>query len=145
MNLSPHFTLEELIRSDTAARLGLINTPNIAETENLKRLAHLLEMVKAAVDMRPVIVTSGLRLKQVNDAVGSKDTSQHITGCAADFYVTGLTPKQVIDICLDRDLPFDQIILEFNSWVHISVPNTPDKPPRRNKLVIDKTGVRLYS
>lgn len=145
MNLTPHFTLEELIRSDMAVRFGLINVPNKTEIENLTRLAELLELVRNAVGDKSILISSGLRLKPLNDLVGSKDSSQHITGCAADFRVVRLTPKQIIDACIAKAVPFDQIILEFDSWVHISVPNTPDKAPRGHKLVIDKAGVKLYS
>jgi hypothetical protein len=51
-----------------------------------------------------------------------------------------MTPRQVVEACLE--LPFDQIILEFDSWTHISVPNTPDAAPRGSKLIIDRQGVR---
>ena len=144
MNLSTHFTLDELTRSDAAARNGWDNTPNEQETENLKRLAVLLESVKSAVGMKPVMINSGFRSKKVNDAVGSKDTSQHRLGCAADIRVPGMTPRQVVDACIANGVPFDQIILEFDSWTHISVPNTPDAKPRGQRLIIDKAGTRPF-
>ena len=144
MNLSTHFTLEELTRSDAAARNGWDNTPNEQETENLKRLAALLETVKSAVGMKPVMINSGFRSKQVNDSVGSKDTSQHRLGCAADLRVPGMTPRQVVEACIANGVPFDQIILEFDSWTHISVANTPDAKPRGQKLIIDKNGTRPF-
>jgi len=144
MQLSPNFTLEELTRSDAAARNGWDNTPNETEIENLKRLATLLQDVKAAVDGKAVMINSGFRSKQVNDSVGSKDTSQHRLGCAADIRVPGMTPRQVVEACLANAVPFDQIILEFDSWTHISVPNTPDAKPRGQKLIIDKAGTRPY-
>jgi len=144
MQLSPNFTLEELTRSDAAARNGWDNTPNETEIENLKRLATLLQDVKAAVDGKAVMINSGFRSKQVNDSVGSKDTSQHRLGCAADIRVPGMTPRQVVDDCIANGVPFDQIILEFDSWTHISVPNTPDAKPRGQKLIIDKAGTRPY-
>lgn len=145
MNLSTHFTLEELTRSDAAARNGWDNTPNEAETENLRRLAVLLESVKSAVGMKPVMINSGFRSKQVNDSVGSKDTSQHRIGCAADLRVPGMTPRQVVEACIANAVPFDQIILEFDSWTHISVPNTPETKPRGQKLIIDKAGTRPFA
>ena len=144
MNLSTHFTLEELTRSDAAARNGWDNTPNEQETENLKRLAVLLESVKSAVGMKPVMINSGFRSKKVNDSVGSKDTSQHRIGCAADLRVPGMTPRQVVEACIANGVPFDQIILEFDSWTHISVANTPDAKPRGQKLIIDKNGTRPF-
>ena len=145
MNLSPNFTLEELTRSEAAARNGWDNTPNEAEIENLKRLAALLQDVKAAVGGKPVIINSGFRSKPVNDAVGSKDSSQHRLACAADLRVPGMTPRQVVEACIEAKVPFDQIILEFDAWTHISVPNTPDAAPRGSKLIIDRQGTRQFA
>ena len=145
MNLSPNFTLEELTRSEAAARNGWDNTPNEAEIENLKRLAALLQDVKAAVGGKPVIINSGFRSKPVNDAVGPKDSSQHRLACTADLRVPGMTPRQVVEACIEAKVPFDQIILEFDAWTHISVPNTPDAAPRGSKLIIDRQGVRQFA
>ena len=145
MNLSPNFTLEELTRSEAAARGGWDNTPNEAELENLKRLAALLQDVKKAVGGKPVMINSGFRSKQTNDAVGSKDSSQQRLGCAADIRVPGMTPRQVVEACIEAQVPFDQIILEFDSWTHISVANTPDAALRGQKLIIDKQGTRQYA
>jgi uncharacterized protein YcbK (DUF882 family) len=145
MQLSPNFSLEELTRSETAARNGWDNTPNDAEIENLKRLAALLQEVKTAVGGKAVMINSGFRSKQVNDAVGSKDSSQHRIGCAADIRVPGMTPRQVVETCIAASVPFDQIILEFDSWTHISVPNTPETAPRGQKLIIDRQGTRAFS
>jgi hypothetical protein len=145
MNLSPHFTLEELTRSEVALRNGWDNTPTLAETENLQRLAQLLEKVKEAVGGKPVMINSGFRSKQVNDAVGSKDSSQHRLGCAADIRVPGMTPKQVVEACIAAAVPFDQIILEFDAWTHISVPNGPTYAIRGSKMIIDKTGTRMLA
>jgi len=145
MNLTNNFTYEELTHSDTAVRNGWLNFPSDQEKENLVRLANLLEQVKAAVGMKPVMINSAYRSKRVNDAVGSKDSSQHRIGCAADIRVPGMTPRQVIEACIAADVPFDQIILEFDSWTHISVPNTPSGTPRKSKLIIDKTGTRPFA
>ena len=145
MNLSTHFTLEELTRSDVAVRNGWDNTPNEQEIDNLKRLAVLLEQVKGAVSMKPVMINSGFRSKQVNDAVGSKDSSQHRIGCAADLRVPGMTPRQVVEACIANGVPFDQIILEFDSWTHISVPNRTEDKPRGQRLIIDKNGTRPFA
>jgi len=145
VNLSPNFTLEELTRSEAAARGGWDNTPNETELENLKRLAALLQDVKKAVGGKPVMINSGFRSKQTNDAVGSKDSSQHRLGCAADIRVPGMTPRQVVEACIEAQVPFDQIILEFDSWTHISVANTPDAALRGQKLIIDKQGTRQYA
>ena len=144
MNLSPNFTLEELTVSEIAQRKGLDNTPNATEIANLVRVAELLEQVRALLN-KPILVNSAFRSKPVNDAVGSKDTSQHRLGCAADIRVPGMTPKQVVQACIDGGIPFDQIIEEFGSWTHISVPNTKDTAPRKQALIIDKSGTRPFS
>ena len=144
MNLSPHFTLEELTRSEVAARNGWDNSPTQEEIANLQRLAYLLEKVKEAVGGKPVMINSGFRSKQVNDSVGSKDSSQHRIGCAADIRVPGMTPKQVVDACITASVLFDQIILEFDAWTHISVSSDPTLAPRHSRLIIDKQGTRNY-
>ena len=145
MNLTEHFTLDELTSSETAERNGWDNTPNETELANLKRLAEFLEEVKTALGGKPIMVSSGYRGKQVNDAVGSKDSSQHRTGCAVDFRVPQLTPDQVVKAIVASGLPYDQVIREFDRWTHLSIPNTPETAPRRQVLIIDKTGTRLYA
>ena len=141
MNLSPHFTLEELTVTD---HREFSNEPNESETKNLQRLAEFLELVKTLLGGKPILVNSAFRSKQVNDAVGSKDTSQHRSGCAADLRVLGLSPDDVVKAVIASDLQFDQVIREFDRWTHISVPSHPDDKPRRQALIIDKEGTRAY-
>lgn len=129
--------------SEIGARKGLDNTPNATEIANLVRTALLLEQVRALIK-KPIIVNSAFRSKAVNDAVGSKDTSQHRIGCAADIRVPGMTPKQVVEACIKAGIPYDQVIEEFSSWTHISVPDMPSRPPRRQALIIDKAGTRPF-
>lgn len=143
MKLTENFSLEEMTVSEIGARRGLDNTPNATEVANLVRTAGLLEQVRALVK-KPIIVNSAFRSKAVNDAVGSKDTSQHRIGCAADIRVPGMTPKQVVQACIDAKLPYDQIIQEFDSWTHISVPDSAARPPRKQALIIDRNGTRPY-
>ena len=138
--MTPHFTLAELTYTD---HRQFDNTPNEKELANLRRLAEFLEIVKATLGGKPVIITSGYRSKAVNDAVGSKDTSQHRIGCAADFRVPGMTPDQVVKALIN--LPYDQIIREFDAWTHISIPNVAGAAPRKSKLIIDKAGTRPYA
>ena len=142
MKLTENFTLEELTAT---SHREFDNTPNASETANLIRLAGMLEQVKSLLGNKPVMINSGFRSKQVNDSVGSKDTSQHRLGCAADIRVPGMTPKQVVEAIIASDIPYDQVIREFDSWTHISVPNTTADKPRRQALIIDKQGTRLYS
>jgi len=140
--LSPNFTYEELTHTD---HREFDNTPNAEELENLKRLAAFLEQVKVVLSGKPVMINSAFRSKQVNDAVGSKDTSQHRLGCAADIRIPGMTPDQVVKAIMASDLQYDQLIREFDSWTHISIPNKKDMPARKQALIIDKTGTRAYS
>lgn len=142
MNLSEHFTYDELTHTD---HREFDNTPNEAELANLKRLAAFLEEVKVLLGGKPVMVNSAFRSKQVNDAVGSKDTSQHRIGCAADIRIPGMTPDEVVKAVIASDLGFDQVIREFDRWTHISVPNTPEAKPRRQALIIDRSGTRVYA
>jgi hypothetical protein len=140
--LSVHFTLDELTHTD---HRQFDNAPNASETANLIRLAGLLEDVKITLGSKPIMVNSAFRSKQVNDAVGSKDTSQHRIGCAADIRVPGMTPDEVVRAVIAANLPYDQIIREFDRWTHISVPNTSDTKPRRQALIIDRTGTRPFA
>ena len=133
--MTPHFTLAELTHTD---HRSLNNTPNAGELANLQRLAEFLEVVKTTLGGKPVMINSAFRSKAVNDAVGSKDTSQHRLGLAADFRVPGMIPDAVVRALLA--LPYDQIIREYDAWTHISI---SDKP-RRQALIIDKQGVRPF-
>ena len=142
MKLTEHFTLDELTAT---SHRQFDNTPNEAETANLQRLAEFLEQVKEALDGKPIMINSGFRSKQVNDSVGSKDTSQHRIGCAADIRVPGMTPDAVVRAVIAAGLPYDQIIREFDRWTHISIPNTEDAEPRGNALIIDKAGTRPFA
>lgn len=142
MNLSEHFTLEELTHTD---HREFNNEPNESETENLKRLAAFLEQVKTVLGGKPVMVNSAFRSKAVNDAVGSKDTSQHRIGCAADLRIPGMTPDEVVKAVIASGIGYDQIIREFDRWTHISVPNKATDNPRRQALIIDKAGTRPYA
>jgi len=140
--LSVHFTLDELTHTD---HRQFDNTPNASELSNLIRLAGLLEDVKILLGGKPIIVNSAFRSKQVNDAVGSKDTSQHRIGCAADIRVPGVTPDEVVRAVIASEIGYDQIIREFDRWTHISVPNTAGTNPRRQALIIDRAGTRAYA
>lgn len=145
MNITPHFTLDELTSSETAERNGWDNTPNDAELANLTRLADMLEQVKVVLGGKPIMINSAFRSKKVNDAVGSKDTSQHRIGCAADIRVPGMTPDEVVRKIVASGIGYDQVIREFDRWTHISVPNSVDVSPRKQALIIDKLGARQFA
>ena len=142
MNLTDHFTLEELTHTD---HRQYDNTPNDAELENIKRLAEFLEEVKTVLGGKPIMVNSAFRSKQVNDAVGSKDTSQHRVGCAADIRVPAMTPDQVVRAVIASGIGYDQVIREFDRWTHISIPNQEGGKPRKQALIIDKQGTRAFT
>jgi len=135
--MTPHFTLSELTCTDHRT---LDNTPNAQELLNLKKLAEFLETMKTALGGKPVMINSAFRSKAVNDAVGSKDTSQHRQGLACDFRVPGMTPDAVVRVLISAKLPFDQIIREYDSWTHISIA----EKPRGQALIIDKQGTRQF-
>ena len=140
--LTEHFTLEELTHTD---HRELDNNPSEYEKANLMRLAEFLEQVKTVLGGKPIMVNSAFRSEAVNNACGSKNTSQHRLGCAADLRVPGMTPDEVVKAIIGSDLQYDQIIREFDRWTHISVPNSPNDKPRLQKLIIDKAGTRLYA
>ena len=141
MNLSEHFTLEELTHTD---HREFDNTPNDVELANLVRLAAFLEQVREVLGGKVIIVNSAFRSADVNRAVGSSDKSQHRRGCAADIRVKGLTPDEVVSAIIKADLPYDQVIREFDRWTHVSIPNEEGQAPRNMALIIDKSGTRAY-
>lgn len=142
MKLTEHFSLEELTRTD---HRSLDNTPDPAALANLQRLAEFLEQVREVLGGRVVMITSGYRSAAVNAACGSRESSQHRVGCAADIRVPGMSPDAVVKALAASGLLFDQCILEFDSWTHISIPNTPDAYPRKMVFIIDKSGPRFFS
>ena len=138
MQLTEHFTLEELTHT---SHRQFDNTPNDAEMANLVLLAEFLEKVKTLLDGKPIMVNSAFRSKAVNDSVGSKDTSQHRLGYAADIRVPGMTPDAVVRALVASDLPYDQVIREFDAWTHVSI----SPSPRRQALIIDRAGTRPFA
>jgi hypothetical protein len=142
MKLSTHFSLAEFTTSQTAARRGIDNTPPPEVIAALHRTALGLEMVRALIQA-PIQITSGYRSPALNKAVGGSRNSQHTRGEAADIVAPGFgTPADLVKIIVARpEIAFDQCILEFGSWCHISF---TDKP-RRQALVIDRTGTRVFA
>ena len=141
MRLSPYFDLEEFTVSQTAARLGLDNTPPLDVVVNLRRTAQWLDGVRVILG-EPIIISSGYRSPAVNKAVGGSKSSQHMTGQAVDFTAPRFgTPRQVIDRIMGAGMDYDQLILEFppNGWVHASVVAADS---RRQALQIDRDGTR---
>jgi len=144
MKLSTNFTLEELTISQTALRNGIDNTPDKEEIENLKKLCiNILQPLRDDFEL-PLVVSSGFRSKELSSLVGSKITSQHCSGCAADFIIPGVDNKKVFKHIVEN-LPMDQAILEYyteenGGWIHVSyVPNG-----RGQALVKDKEGYKTW-
>ena len=154
-NLTPNFTLEELTHTD---HRELDNTPTTAEKciidgkevmvnayENLPRLANFLEQLKVILGGKPIMVNSAFRSEAVNTAVGSKNTSDHRRGCAADIRVPGMTPDEVTRAIINSDLPYQQVIREFDRWTHVAITTNDSDVPKKSKLIIDKSGTRAYA
>lgn len=138
--LSPHFTLQEMVVSQTAARYGMSNVPDAPAIAALRETAVLLEEVRALFGGSPIIVTSGYRSPMVNKLVGGAANSQHLTGHAADFVVPAIgDPHEVCKRISESAIQFDQLIYEFDSWTHISWSMTP----RRQVLTIDALGTMM--
>jgi hypothetical protein len=121
MQISEHFTLEELSFSETAARLGLDNTPSSIVVANLRLVGVVMETIRTLLGGRPIIVHSGYRSSQVNKAVGGAATSAHCFGLACDFVCPEFgTPYDVALAILKSDIEYDQLILEYG-WVHVGL------------------------
>ncbi|WP_347467500.1 D-Ala-D-Ala carboxypeptidase family metallohydrolase [Burkholderia stagnalis] len=142
MQLTPHFTLEEFTRSDTARARQIDNSPTPAAAANLRRLAQTLEQARVLLGDMPMQITSGYRSPALNRAVGGVPTSAHAQGLAADFVCSGYGPP--LDVChvlAASDLPFDQVINEFGRWVHIGLA-ADGATSRRQVLTARKVGGR---
>ncbi len=125
MRLSTHFSLDQLIQSETALERGIDNTPPPASVENLRRLADGLEQVQALLN-NPLSISSGYRCPALNIAVGGSAGSQHVLGSAADFTCPDFgSPLAIAQAIGESDIEFDQCILEYGRWVHISFSATP--------------------
>ena len=132
MNLSNHFTLAELIRSEVAVRHGINNRPTQNHINNLRKLMNeILDPCRELIG-KPISITSGYRNQQVNHIVGGAKTSQHTRGLAADFVVPGCQLWPIFTIIGRSTIPFDQLIYE-TSWLHISTAQSG--VPRREILV----------
>ncbi|WP_069943377.1 D-Ala-D-Ala carboxypeptidase family metallohydrolase [Pseudomonas putida] len=120
MLITPHFTFDEMTVSQLAARDGFDNTPPPEARANLLLLCCALEQVRALFDA-PIIVSSGYRSEKVNRLIGGAVSSQHVQGLAADFTVVEVSPRETVRRISESGVPFDQLILEFDKWVHLSV------------------------
>jgi len=139
MKLSQHFSLDEMLVSQTGARRGIPNVPTPEVVEELRRLCELvLQPLRTSLD-RPVIVSSGYRSPELNRAVGGAKNSCHMYGRAADIVVPGLTTYGLCHRIASLHLPFRQLIDEFDAWVHVSI-EPEGQPPRQQMLTARKAG-----
>ena len=151
MRLTPHFTLEEFTYSETATRLGIDNSPTIEVRQNLQVLALGMENVRELLG-KPIHISSGYRCYELNDLLKSKRTSAHTRGLACDFRSDGFgDPNRIVFAIYNSEINYDQLILEYwnpdnphNGWVHIAFAEVGETP-RRQTLIIDKQGTRLYN
>ena len=137
--LSPHFTLEEMILSQAAAREGIDNTPSPQIVQRLTRACALLEDVRTLLGGRSILISSGYRSPALNAAVGGANDSDHTYGLAADF--TSPSFGSVLEVAQKiaaSNLGYRQLIYEFGSWVHISAPRDTEPAPLRQNLSIFK-------
>ena len=142
--MTPHFTLEELIFSNTAVRLDIDNTPDEEALKNLQILAEGLEHVRTKLNGNAIRISSGYRCLPLNRALRSKDTSFHVRGLAADFSCPRYgSPSDVMRILVDSGIEWDQLILEYNSWIHIAFP-AEGEMARRQTFAITKEGVKAF-
>lgn len=141
MKLSPHFYLSEFTTSQVATRQGINNEPSVKVIDNLSRLAHRLEKVRAITG--PIIITSGYRSPLLNQAVGGSQNSQHMEGLAADF----ICPRYEVETVFNKILEavhYDQVINEFGRWIHFSI--AQDRASERNESLIatNTNGITNY-
>ena len=126
MNLTKNFSLLELTKSQTAERKGIDNTPSPEHQENLKSLCMAILQPVRDHFSKVVTISSVYRSPELCVAIGSKITSQHAKGQAADFEIFGVSNKALADY-IDTELHYDQLILEYwnesdpnSGWVHCS-------------------------
>ena len=126
MSLTKNFSIIELTKSQTAERRGIDNTPSAEHQANLKSLCEMILQPIRDHFSQVVTVSSGYRSEKLCLAIGSKITSQHASGCAADFEIFGVSNKELADY-INENLEYDQLILEYwkesdpnSGWVHCS-------------------------
>jgi hypothetical protein len=147
--LSKHFSLKEMTKSGTAARLGLDNTPNEEQIENLKALCeNILEPLREYYESRPIMVSSAYRSAPLSEAIGSSSRSQHCKGEAVDFEIPGFDNKQVA-AHIKNNFDFDQLISEYyeegvadSGWIHVSYKR--DGSNRKQSLIKDKESYKTW-
>ncbi len=115
-----NFKISEFIESDVAKKNSINNFPDIQSLDNILNLiVFCMQPIRDLINA-PVIITSGYRSASVNKLVLGANNSQHLTGQAADFIVKGMSPSEIIAVIKNSKIEFDQLINEYNRWVHVS-------------------------
>ena len=140
MQLTEHFSLEEMTRSDAAVRKNIDNTPPPAELNNLKLLCHnVLEPLRLKVN-EVIRITSGYRCEKLNKLIGGAKNSQHVEGKAADIRCENMSTEELFIFITNSNLPYCQCINEFQQWIHVSYdPNNIKREKLRATKVNGKT------
>jgi hypothetical protein len=140
MQLTEHFSLEELTVSDFAVRHQIDNSPPADVVDNLRVLAEGLERVRDVLGGRPIHVNSGYRCKELNTALKGAADSMHMRGLAADIVCPQFgAPLDVCRAIAAADFPTDEIIHEFGQWTHVAFA-APNTAPRGKRLTIAHDG-----
>ena len=135
MRLSPSFTLDYLIHSDTAQQHGIDNRPLDAHLSHLRRLAAALERIQTLL-RQPLVITSAYRNPELNQLVGGVPASKHALGLAADFVCPAFgAPLEVARAIAVAAIEYDQLIHEYGRWVHLGLA-PPGVAPRGQLLTI---------
>ena len=148
MRLTPHFSVEEFVASQTADRRDIDNSLTSNLLESARNTCNGLEQVRSLLGNLPILISSGYRSPELNRAVGGSKSSQHMLAQAVDFTCPGFgSVADIVDKIMQSDIPYDQLIREFatvpgRGWVHISFTMLP---PRKQVLIIDATGVSTYA
>lgn len=115
-----NFTISEFLISNVAKKNNILNIPNSKQLDNILYLIFYCLQPARNLIRKPIIITSGFRCRELNDFVGGSKNSNHLSGCAADFVVKTLSPAEIIEIISSSNIPFNELINEYDKWVHIS-------------------------
>ena len=151
MKLSENFSLEELIRSSTARRIGLDNIPNDEHLKNLQVVVDEIAQPLRDHFGKPVRINSGYRSPALNAAIGGSKKSQHSKGEALDLEIDGVSNLEVADWITDN-CDYDQVILEFynpaegpnSGWVHASCKANLSENRERNLIALKDGKKTVY-
>jgi hypothetical protein len=145
MRLSKYFELDEFLASQVATRMGLVIVPTRTIVDNLTALAvRVLDPLRDAI-RRPIIITSGYRPPEVNDAIRGSRNSQHLRGEAADLVVRGMSPDLLAQHLRRLKAPVDQCIVEFGQWLHVSHSLYGDNRGEYLRAERDANGAVVYT